>query len=122
MTSSRKLTTTPTKIMATNNADLPAQLRQLKLCATAEQLDDILARAARQRLAPRALLEELAQRELAAQAQRNLQRLLTQARIGRFRPMVDFDWHWPKKIDRPLLERALSLEFIQAQRNLILLG
>ena len=122
MTNSRKLTTTPTKIMATNNADLPTQLRQLKLCATAEQLDDILARAARQRLAPRALLEELAERELAAQAQRNLQRLLTQARIGRFRPMADFDWHWPKKIDRPLLERALSLEFIQAQRNLILLG
>ena len=42
--------------------------------------------------------------------------------LGRFRPLADFDWSWPQKIDRPLLERALSLEFIQAQRNLILLG
>ena len=104
------------------NTDLPTQLRQLNLRATAEQLDDILARAARQQLAPRALLEELAGRELADHAQRNLERLLAQARLGRFRPIADFDWSWPKKIDRPLLERALSLEFIQAQRNLILLG
>src|SRR5436190_20992656 len=102
--------------------DLPAQLHQLNLRATAEQLDDILARAARQRLAPRVLLEELAQRELADHAQRNLQRLLTQARLGRFRPIADFDWNWPKKIDRPLLERALSLEFLRDGGNLVLLG
>ncbi|MDX2040062.1 MAG: IS21-like element helper ATPase IstB [Acidobacteriota bacterium] len=130
MTNSRKLAlktvlpkplTTPTH--ATNLLpDLPAQLRQLNLRATAEQLDDILARAARQRLAPRALLEELAARELADHAQRNLERLLAQARLGRFRHMADFDWSWPKKIDRPLIERALSLEFIHSQRNLILLG
>lgn len=112
-------------IKTTTNApsnELPAQLRQLGLRATAEQLDDVLARAARHKLAPRALLEELAQRELADHAQRNQQRLLTQARLGRFRPLADFDWNWPKKIDRELLERALSLEFIQAGRNLILLG
>ena len=46
------LTPRPSTATTTHNADLPAQLRQLKLCATAEQLDDILARAARQRLAP----------------------------------------------------------------------
>jgi DNA replication protein DnaC len=101
---------------------LPTQLRQLNLRATAEQLDDIVARATRQRLAPRVLLEELAQRELVDHAQRNLQRLLAQARLGRFRPMADFDWHWPKKIDRRLIERALTLEFLTTQRNLILLG
>ena len=28
-------------------------------------------------------------------------------------PLVDFDWDWPKKIDRPLLERALTLDFVQ---------
>jgi DNA replication protein DnaC len=134
MTNSRKPTTKPqlpkplpkpqaTPTRATNlPPDLPTQLRQLNLRATAEQLDDILARAARQQLAPRALLEELAERELADHAQRNLERLLAQARLGRFRPIADFDWSWPKKIDRPLIERALSLEFIQAQRNLILLG
>ena len=32
------------------------------------------------------------------------------------------DWDWPKKIDRPLIERALTLDFIREGRNLILLG
>ena len=36
--------------------------------------------------------------------------------------MADFDWSWPKKIDRPLIERALTLDFIAEARNLILLG
>lgn len=108
--------------MSPSPNDLPAQLRHLNLHATAADLDDVLARAARQKLAPRALLEELTQRELAAHALRNQQRLLTQARLGRFRPLADFDWNWPKKIDRELLERALTLEFMHAGRNLILLG
>jgi DNA replication protein DnaC len=121
MTNSRK---TPTPLPTPTQAapDLPTQLRQLNLRATAEQLDDLVARATRQRLSPRVFLEELAQRELADHAQRNLQRLLAQARLGRFRPMADFDWHWPKKIDRRLIERALTLEFLTTQRNLILLG
>jgi DNA replication protein DnaC len=33
-----------------------------------------------------------------------------------------FDWDWPKKIDRELIERALTLDFISEARNLILLG
>src|SRR5690242_2656477 len=105
MTNLRKTPTKPllpkpltTPARTTNlSPDLPTQLRQLNLRATAEQLDDILARATRQHLAPRALLEELTQRELAEHAQRNLERLLAQARLGRFRPIADFDWSWPKK-------------------------
>ena len=59
---------------------------------------------------------------MADRAHRNLQRLMSQARIGRFKPMADFDWNWPKKIDRELIERALTLDFISEGRNLILLG
>jgi hypothetical protein len=36
--------------------------------------------------------------------------------------MADFDWQWPKKIDRPLIERALTLDFLTQGRNLILCG
>ena len=36
--------------------------------------------------------------------------------------MADFDWHWPKKIDREAIERALTLEFLKEGRNFILLG
>ena len=41
---------------------------------------------------------------------------------GRFKPLADFDWNWPRKIDRPLIETALTLDFIPEGRNLVLLG
>jgi DNA replication protein DnaC len=106
----------------TTNNDLQAQLLKLGLRATAEQLDDLIARATRKQLSPRTLLEEIAAAELSERAARSLHRLLLQARIGRFKPISDFDWSWPKKIDRELLERALTLDFIPEARNLILIG
>lgn len=105
-----------------NQNDLPAQLLRIGLRATATNLDDLLARATRTSLSHRQLIEEIIRAEFADKAERSLRRLLTQARIGRFRPMTDFDWNWPKKIDHDLIERALSLEFIREGRNLILLG
>src|SRR5215813_13246236 len=104
------------------NNDLAANLNKIGLRATAEHLDDFIARATTKRLAPRALLEQIAAAEIADRATRNLQRLLKQARIGRFKSISDFDWDWPKKIDRELIERALTLDFISEARNLILLG
>ena len=104
------------------NNDLPRELRQIGLRATAQGLDDLLARAIKQKWSLLQLLEEIARLEVSHKAARNLQRRLLAARLGRFKPLADFDWNWPKKIDRRLIERALSLEFITAQRNLILLG
>jgi DNA replication protein DnaC len=108
--------------MTTQKSDLSAQLSRIGLRATAASLDDFIARATRGRLSPRTMLEQIARAETADRAHRNQQRLLSQARIGRFKPMADFDWDWPKKIDRELIERALGLDFISEGRNLILLG
>jgi DNA replication protein DnaC len=106
----------------TQPTDLQIQLLKIGLRATAAGLDDLIARATRSRLSPRALLEEIARAEMAEKAERNLRRLLSQARIGRFRPIADFNWNWPKKIDRDLIEQALSLDFVTEGRNLILMG
>jgi len=102
--------------------DLPAHLRSLGLHATAGSLDDLLARATQQRLSPRALLEALVQGETLERSRRSLERRLLRSRIGSFKPMADFDWNWPTKIDRPLLERALALDFLREGRNLVLIG
>ena len=64
----------------------------------------------------------MAHLELVDQTQRSLQNRLDRARLGRFRPIVDFDWNWPKKIERDVIERALALDFLQENRNLVLLG
>jgi len=102
--------------------DLPRQLTHLGLHATADNLEDLLARAIKGRWAPRALLEEIARAELAERGRRGLQRRLARCRLGRFKMMADFDWHWPKKIDREAIERALTLEFLKEGRNFILVG
>lgn len=102
--------------------DLATQLQTLGLHATAAALDDLLATATRRQLAPRALLEHIVQTETTERARRSLERRTLRSRIGSFKPIADFDWNWPKKIDRPLLERALALDFLRDGRNLVLLG
>ena len=107
---------------ATPTTDLPHQLSRLGLHVTACDIDDFIARAAKHRWSPRMLLEEIVRAESQDRARRSLERRLRNARLGRFKPIADFDWNWPKKIDRSLMESALSLEFINEGRNLILLG
>lgn len=102
--------------------DLKKQLSRLGFHAMASELDDFLAHAIRKRWDPRTLVEQIVCREATEKARRSLERRLRNARIGRFKPMADFDWNWPTKIDRPLIERALTLDFIPEARNLILLG
>jgi DNA replication protein DnaC len=106
----------------TLETDLQTQLTKIGLRAAAANLDDFIARATRSRLSPRAILEQIVIAEQTDRKHRNLRRLLGRARIGRFRPMADFDWNWPTRIDRDLIERSLSLEFVREARNLILLG
>jgi DNA replication protein DnaC len=106
----------------TTNDELTAQLKRLDLLVTAQGLDDLLARAATQRWSPRQLLEEVARSETEDLARRSLERRLAQARLGRFKPLADFEWDWPKKIDRPWIDRALTLDFLTQSRNLIVCG
>jgi DNA replication protein DnaC len=103
-------------------SSLPAQLQQIGLRTLPAQLDDFLARASKARWSPRQLLEHLAQDEIAERSRRSLERRLRVARIKRFKPMADFEWSWPTKIERDVIERALSLDFVAEARNLVLVG
>jgi len=106
----------------TTKTDLCSQLTQLGLTTTSHGLDDFIARATKGRWSPQMLLEELTRTEIQQRSQRPLERRFQRSRIGRFKPIADFDWNWPKKIDRSTLERALTLDFIPEARNLILMG
>ena len=103
-------------------SELAAQLKKLGFRVLPDQLEDFLGRAKKGRWSTRSALAEMARLEEIERSRRSLERRLGNARIGRFKPLVDFDWDWPKKIDRPLIERALTLDFVPEGRNLILLG
>jgi DNA replication protein DnaC len=106
----------------TRTPDLKEQLTQIGLLALADGSDDFLARAAKGRFSPRQVVEEIVRLELTEGAKRSLERRLERSRIGRFKPIADYDWNWPKKIERDVIERALTLDFVEEHRNLVLLG
>lgn len=53
---------------------------------------------------------------------RSLERRLGEARIGRFKPLADYDWKWPTRCDRSAIEGLMSLEFIAESANVVLVG
>lgn len=106
----------------TPNADLAGSLAQLGLRRLGEDLADFIARATKSRWSPVQILEEMSRLELAERARRSGERRLGRAHLGRFKPMADFDWKWPKKIDREAVERTLALGFIEHGENVILVA
>jgi len=104
------------------STDLPSRLSQIGLRALSENLDDFIARATKGRWSAHTLLEELSQLEITDRSRRSLERRLTLSGIKKFKPMADFDWDWPSKIDREVIERALTLDFIKEGRNIVMIG
>jgi DNA replication protein DnaC len=60
--------------------------------------------------------------EEAERTRRSLERRIRNARLGSFKALVDFDWSWPKKIDREAIDEILSLGFFEEGVNTLLLG
>ena len=93
--------------------ELTARLRRLGLFGLLACRDDI---------ADKPWLEELLAIEEAERQRRSLDRRLRAARIGTFKAVTDFDWSWPKRIDRHAVEELFGLGFFEDGVNIILLG
>lgn len=102
--------------------ELREALAELGLRWTAASLDDLVALATRKRWSTTQILEHIVAQELGDRRQRSLERRLVRSRIGRFKPIADFDWTWPKKIDRKLVDRALGLDFVESGSNIVLVA
>ena len=101
---------------------LADQLTTLGLRDTAAHLNDVVALATKRRWSPTQFFEHLVERELHERTRRSLERRLARSRLGRFTPMADFDWAWPKRIDRPAVEAALRLDCLAAAGNVVLVA
>lgn len=103
-------------------SELVERLRDLGLRATVEHLSDVVARATKERWGPAQIFEHVADLEEKDRARRSLERRLSRSRLGRFKPIADFDWGWPTRIDRDRVEAALRLEFLVETRNVVLVA
>jgi len=55
-------------------------------------------------------------------ARRSLERRLKDARIGRFKPLADFDWSWPNRCDRAAIDALMALDFLNDAGNAVVVG
>lgn len=53
---------------------------------------------------------------------RSLERRIRSAKLGRFKPLADFDWAFPKQIDRSHIEELFRLQFIAQGSNVVFVG
>ncbi len=60
--------------------------------------------------------------EEAERQRRSLERRIRSAKLGRFKPIADFQWGWPQRVDRAQIEELLRLGFIEQGVNPILIG
>ena len=81
----------------TTPTTLATDLRRLGLNRTADDLNDRIAAATRKRWSPTVLLEHLVAAELEDRQRRSVERRLTCARLGRFKPLADWDPDWPHR-------------------------
>jgi len=69
-----------------------------------------------------AWVERLLTWEETERQHRSLERRLKAARIGRFKPLADFDWAWLAQCDREAVHDLMGLAFLAEPANAILVG
>ena len=67
-------------------------------------------------------LSEILDIEESSRKRRSLDRRLRHARIGTFKSMADYDWTWPRKIDREAVEDVVNLSFLSDHANVVIIG
>jgi hypothetical protein len=93
--------------------DLAATLRRLRLFGLLARIDEVR---------DKPWLDEVLAIEVEEKTRRSLAHRVHLAGIGPFKPVTDFDWKWPRQIDRPLLEDIFTLGFVTEGVNVVLLG
>lgn len=101
---------------------LAEALRAIGLAHTAAELDDLIALATKRRWSVTQILEHVAEAEQRERAKRSLERRVGRSKLGGFKPLAEFDWAWPKRIDRETVESAAKLDFLDDARNVVLVA
>ncbi len=104
------------------DANVPAALRGLGLRASPDALAAFFTHATKSRLSPIETVEQLIALEHKEREVRNLAQRTRLATLGKFKPLVQFDWNHPRKIDRALFEQLVECDFVEQGANVLLRG
>jgi DNA replication protein DnaC len=98
------------------------KLKGIGMRYTSDNIEDTIALSTKRRWGPTQLLEYIVDLEIKDKSRRSLERRTSRSKLERFKPMADFDWKWPKKINRAAVESALALDFMTEANNVVLIA
>ncbi len=102
--------------------DLAQTLNRLNLPWMAQQYEAAAQTAAREKIGHVEYLRGLVQTEAAQRFERAVRRRIKAARIPVIKTLDQFDWTWPKKINRLQILDIFRLRFIPQNHNIVFLG
>ena len=108
--------------MKPKSENLTEVLRHLSLTTVAQHYEDLGREAAREGLSHVEYLRRLAEAEAAARYERSVQRRTAAARLPVLKTLEQFDWSWPKKINRAQVQDLFRLRFIEQNTNVVFIG
>ena len=97
-------------------------LRALGLEHAASQLDAAQQKAIARNDSPTALIDHLMREQLRAQLERRARVALKRSAIFPLTTVDAFDFDYPKSIDRALVQKAATLDFIRDKANVVFIG
>lgn len=103
-------------------APLDAQLQLLHLHYIRDHYQALATKAAEHQLSPLDFLAQLIEGEAALREQRSIERRIRDARFPVLKTLDDFQWNWPKKINRPQIQNLFRMAFVATQTNIVLIG
>jgi DNA replication protein DnaC len=102
--------------------ELTENLIYLKLPWIRENYESLASDAARKKWPHVDFLCRLIEGETHLRTSRATERRIKAAHFPVLKTLEQFDWSWPKKINRPQIQNLMRLKFVQSKANLILLG
>ena len=101
---------------------LDAQLHRLQLYHIQSQYQAFASQAAEQQRSHLEYLAQLVEGEASMRENRSIERRIKNARFPVLKSLDDFQWNWPKKINRPQIQNLFRLAFVATQTNIVLIG
>ena len=101
---------------------LDAQLHRLHLHHIQSHYQAVATKAAEQHHSHVDYLAQLIEGETTLRENRSIERRLKNARFPVLKTLDEFQWSWPKKINRPQIQNLFRLAFIATQTNVVLIG
>ncbi len=103
-------------------SELDKNLVYLKLQYVADHYAGLAKKASQEQTGHVAYLDMLMDGEAALRRQRAVKRRISQAKIPVIKTLDQFDWSWPKKINRLQIQNLFRLEMIRKKTNVIFVG